>query len=201
MSSASDIDEHNWSAWSPQQLAQRLAGVGAPWCIAGGWALDLWHGLETRAHEDIEFTVLAEDLPLFRQALGAMEFYTAHDGALAPLPRHAVPPAHIAQIWCRDAEARCWRADMMIERGTPSTWIYKRDPAITCPRAEAVGRTPDGLAYLRPAIVLLFKAKHRRPKDEGDFARALPRMDRRERQRLKHWLAVAHPGHDWAAAL
>ncbi|MBS7546011.1 nucleotidyltransferase domain-containing protein [Ancylobacter oerskovii] len=201
MPPAPGCDENDWSAWSPRQLARRLAGVTAPWCIAGGWALDLWHGAQTRTHEDIEFTVLAEDLPAFRQALAGMEFHTAHAGVLAPLPGAMEPPAHVAQIWCRDVEAGCWRADMMIERGTPATWVYKRDPAITCARDEAVGRTPDGLPYLKPAIVLLFKARHRRPKDEADFASAVPRLSVEERRRLKAWLARAHPGHDWGAAL
>ncbi|MCB4770307.1 amino acid transporter [Ancylobacter sp. Lp-2] len=201
MSALAAIDEDSWSAWSPQQLAEHLADVAAPWCVAGGWALDLWLGMQTRDHEDIEFTVLAEDLPAFRHALGAMELYTAHAGVLSHLPGDAEPPAHVAQLWCRDVAAGCWRADMMIERGTPSRWVYKRDPSIHCPRAEAVDTTPTGIPYLKPAIVLLFKARHRRPKDEADFARAVPRLTAEERRRLKGWLAYAHPGHDWAGAL
>jgi hypothetical protein len=61
-----------WSPWHPRELAQRLEGMSKPWCIVGGWALDLWHGHETRAHEDIEFTVLRGDVgPVPAGAVGA----------------------------------------------------------------------------------------------------------------------------------
>ena len=47
-----------WSmAWTPDQAARALEGVSAPWAVAGGWALDLWHGMQTREHEDLEIAV------------------------------------------------------------------------------------------------------------------------------------------------
>ena len=41
---------------------------------------------------------------------------------------------------------------------------------------EAFGldRTDDGIPYVIPEVVLLFKAKARRAKDEADFQHALP---------------------------
>ena len=30
-----------WDAWTPAEVARRLAGVAAPWYIAGGWAIEL----------------------------------------------------------------------------------------------------------------------------------------------------------------
>jgi hypothetical protein len=39
-----------------------------------------------------------------------------------------------------------------------------------------VGRS-NGTPYLVPEIVLLFKAKHDRPKDNADFAEVLPLLD------------------------
>lgn len=80
------IDQDNWRPWTPSELAERLAGVSAPWCVVGGWALDLWRGRRTRRHDDIEFTILAGDLPVFRYALDGLALYTAHDGVVAPLP-------------------------------------------------------------------------------------------------------------------
>lgn len=58
-----------WCAWHPQELARRLSGIAWPWCVVGGWALDLWHGVETRAHDDLEFTILRADVDRFRAAL------------------------------------------------------------------------------------------------------------------------------------
>lgn len=194
-------DDDAWSAWHPDELGRRLRGVRRPWCIVGGWALDLWHGQETRAHEDLEFTVLREDLATFRAALEGMEFFTAGDGIVAPLTNDREPPADIFQIWALDRATRRWRVDMMIEPGTPTEWVYKRDARIRRPRAEMVAVTADGLPYLKPAAVLLFKAKHRRDKDEADFARALPGLTADERDWLRDSLAPLHPGHDWIATL
>ena len=150
---------------------------------------------------DLEFTVLREDVSAFRRQLAGMSFHSAGDGIVEPLPDGEHPPAAIWQIWCQDVIARCWRVDMMIEPGTPDVWVYKRDPAITRSRAEMVAMTDDGLPYLNPAAVLLFKAKHRRGKDETDFANALPKLAPAERKWLKASLATAHPGHEWLQGL
>lgn len=194
-------DEIPWTPWHPRDLAHRLRQVSAPWCVVGGWALDLWHGRETRAHEDLEFTVLPDDLPQFRDALGDLDIHTAHDGAVVPLPADARPAPEIAQFWCLDRPAGCWRVDMMLEPGTPEVWAYKRDPTLRVPRADMIARTADGIPYLVPAAVLLFKAKYCRVKDERDFALALPRLPEPERARLRDWLDRFHPGHPWRDAL
>ncbi|MBN9984313.1 hypothetical protein RWK44_33785 [Rhizobium sp. 25PS6] len=47
--------------------------------------------------------------------------------------------------------ARCWRIDMMVDRGTPDVWAYKRDHSIRMPRAAAVRRNEVGISYLAPA--------------------------------------------------
>ncbi|OWV83570.1 amino acid transporter [Rhizobium sp. R72] len=201
MHSQTPIDHGAWSAWHPAELASRLSGISRPWCIVGGWALDLWHGRQTREHEDLEFTVLRQDFGVFRDALKGMEFHTAGDGVVEHLPVNQEPPATISQIWCLDVEVRRWRVDMMIEPGTRETWIYRRDPAISRPRVEMVGTTAEGFPYLKPAIVLLFKAKYQRAKDEIDFERALPKLPASERLWLKTSLAASHPGHEWLKRL
>jgi hypothetical protein len=194
-------DQNAWTPWSPAELSQRLDGVSRPWCVVGGWALDLWHGSKTREHDDLEFTVLREDLSIFRRTLGDMEFYTVNDGTIEPLPADQHPAPEIFQIWCFDRPAGCWRADMMIEPGTNDTWVYKRNPEMTRPRIEMVSLTADGIPYLNASAVLLFKAKHRRPKDEDDFARAQPKLPPSERLWLRDCLDRLHPGHDWVRAL
>lgn len=201
MNSQTSLAHDAWSAWHPSELARRLSGIARPWCIAGGWALDLWHGRQTRDHEDLEFTVLRDDVAVFRTVLSGVDFYTAGDGIVEYLPVDEEPPAAIWQIWCQDTAARCWRVDMMIEPGMPDMWKYKRDPAVMRPRREMIGMTEDGLPYLKPAAVLLFKAKHKRGKDETDFANAVPKLERTERDWLKKCLATAHPGHEWLPML
>lgn len=61
--------------------------------------------------------------------------------------------------------------------------------------------TSDGIPYLMPEIVLLFKAKHDRPKDHADFEGTLPLLDDQQRTWLGAGLARVHPGHVWLERL
>ncbi|MGE1093297.1 nucleotidyltransferase domain-containing protein [Pseudomonas zeae] len=194
-------DQEQWQSWTPDELARRLSAVNRPWCVVGGWALDLWHGRQTRTHSDLEFTVLRADFACFRQALSDLDFYAVKDGTFQVLSAICLPAADIFQVWGYDRAAQAWRVDVMIEPGTPFTWVYKRDPSIVCSRADMVMRSTAGIPYLRPAAVLLFKAKHTRAKDRSDFAMALPRMSVQERVWLVRHLTLLHPKHDWLDAV
>lgn len=194
-------DQNHWKSWDPDTLFHRLRDVSKPWCVVGGWALDLWHEMKTREHEDLEFTILRQDLNVFRSALKDMEFYTVSDGVLERLAADREPNAEITQIWCFDRPANCWRVDMMIEPGTDENWVYKRNQQIIRPRSEMVALTAEGIPYLTPSAVLLFKAKYCRAKDEEDFAKAVPKLLPSERLWLKDCLARLHPDHAWADML
>ncbi|MGY5774777.1 nucleotidyltransferase domain-containing protein [Rhizobium sp. LEGMi135b] len=176
-------------------------GTNIHWYVVGGWALDLWHGRQTREHEDLEFAVLREDIARARSLLGELVFFSVVDGQIDYLPLSVPPAAHVAQLWGADPQQGCWRVDMMPERGTPATWIYKRDPSLAMARSDMIRKSVDGLPFLSPTAILLFKAKHRRDKDEKDFDLALPGLAASERADLRLWLERLHPDHDWIARL
>ncbi|WP_314386382.1 nucleotidyltransferase domain-containing protein [Pseudomonas brenneri] len=186
-----------WNSWTPAELDLRLKTVSRPWCVVGGWALDLWRGEKTREHDDIEFTMLRDDFPVFRHALGDLDMYTAKSGVLTFLPVGHVPGLDIQQVWCFDPVAQAWRVDMMIESGSPEVWVYKRDGSIRFPRAKMLYWSSDGIPYLRPAAILLFKAQHVRTKDEEDFHKTLPTLPDEEVAWLRQHLLKLHPGHHW----
>ncbi|MDR0242742.1 MAG: hypothetical protein LBJ65_14170 [Burkholderia sp.] len=194
-------DQDAWSAWQPAMLAQRLSDIHLPWCVVGGWAIDLWHGVQTREHDDLEFTILREDFSRFRLALDDLTFCTAHAGIVEELPENQDGTSEVMQFWGFDPAAECWRVDMMIEPGTREWWAYKRDPSFKRPRIEMVMRTADGIPYLNPSAVLLFKARDCRPKDQQDFDRTLPTLPASERRWLKDCMDVLHPGNEWGRVL
>ena len=169
--------------------------------MVGGWALDLWHGAQTRTHEDLEFAILREDFEAFRRALCDVDFYTARDGVLEVLPADRPPPDDVLQYWGFDRIAGRWRCDMMIEPGTTESWAYKRDTSYQRPRVEMMMRTVDGIPYLNPSAVLLFKARDRRPKDRRDFEKALPKLPTNERIWLRECIEALHPGNEWLSVL
>jgi hypothetical protein len=55
--------------------------------------------------------------------------------------------------------------------------------------------------HLAPQIVLLFKARHHRPKDLADFTGVPPRLNPARRAWLAAALARVHPGHPWISEL
>ncbi|MFZ1102222.1 MAG: amino acid transporter [Hyphomicrobiaceae bacterium] len=190
-----------WRPWSPPEAAEKLAGLSVPWCVAGGWALDLWRGRQTRPHEDLEIAILRSQFASVRGRLKGFECFTAGYGKVTPLPAGAHPPPGLHQVWILEEPARVWRMDILLEPGDADTWVCRRDETIRRPRSEMVAVSGDGIPYLRPEGVLLYKAKASRPKDEADFAACVPHMDGHARGWLKEALQRAHPGHQWLAAL
>jgi hypothetical protein len=189
-----------WAPWRPDEIARRLAGTPAHWAVVGGWAIDLFLGRGTRAHEDLEIAVPRAELALVRAALAGFAFHAVGDGEVRELaPAEETPPER-HQNWVLDPAANAWRVDVMLEPGDSVTWVWRRDETLRAPRTAMIA-TRDGVPYLRPEAVLLYKAKAVREKDEADFAAVLPAMDPSARAWLRAALARAHPRHAWLERL
>lgn len=193
----SPLDDDAWDAWLPDELGQRLREAIHPWYVAGGWALDLWQGEQTREHEDLEFVVLRKDVTYFRSLLQGLDFFTVKDGTVEYLPPSADVPGDVWQIWGGDMRQGRWRVDMMMEPGTPDLWIYKRDPTIQAARSDAVQMSRTGIPYLVPELVLLYKAMRCREKDQRDFDSSVKILSVAGRRQLRAWLTQLHPNHHW----
>ena len=105
------------------------------------------------------------------------------------------------QTWLREPATGRYRLDVFREPHDGDHWVCRRDASITMPYAELILRTADNIPYVIPEVVLLFKAKGLRPKDQADFLHALPLLDRSRRSRLSEWLSRVHPDHPWLQAL
>ena len=190
-----------WSgAWTPQQAALELAGIGASWCVVGGWAIDLFLRRRTRPHGDLEIAIPRQDLGAVRARLAGYRFHAVGNGEVRALQPGETPPAHTHQTWVLDEVAQLWRIDVMQEPGDRGTWVLRRDERIAAAR-ERMTALCDGIPYLRPEGVLLYKAKAQRPKDETDFSACLPHMNAEARDWLREALARVHPGHSWLPRL
>lgn len=187
-----------WQAWTPAEVAERLSGAPPCWYIAAGWALDLFVGGLGRVHSDLEIGVPRERFGEILNAFPGFEWDVVGDGCAWPFPEEA-DTRH--QTWLREPATGLYRLDVFREPYLGDRWICRRDASITLPNEELILRTADGIPYVIPEVVLLFKAKARRAKDEADFLRALPTMDRSRRSRLSGWLSRVHPGHPWLETL
>jgi Aminoglycoside-2''-adenylyltransferase len=180
-------------------MAERLAGVDLPWCVAAGWALDLFRGEQTRPHDDLEIAVPATGFDQVAVRFPDCDFFAPYGGQLIPATPAALEGTH--QTWALERSTGRWRFDVFREPHEGDVWICRRDESIRKPYSEIIRTTPDGIPYLLPEIVLLFKAKNTRDKDEADFRAAVGRLDRPARRWLDDALALVHPEHPWRAAL
>jgi len=192
--------EEAWSrAWSPSQAALALEGLAAPWAVAGGWALDLWLGGQSRDHEDLEIavpSVFFSEIQSRLERLG-LKLFDIVDGQAIALKPGETPRRGMHQTWVMDPNVDGWIMDIFREPGDAGTWVYRRAEELSARRVWATGRTHDGIPYVAPQIVLLFKARARRDKDEADFSMAAPRLPSDARGWLANALRAAHPGHSW----
>jgi Aminoglycoside-2''-adenylyltransferase len=190
-------DDAGWSAWRPEDAAARLARVDVPWYVAAGWAIDLFLGMERRDHEDLELGVPAPRFDEVAAALGELDFHVVTRGRAEPLAEAGDLMETAHQTWGLDRPANAWRVDLFREPSAGGEWVCRRDSAIRLPYAELIEHTSAGIPYARPEVVLLFKAKDARPKDESDLAAVLPHLGRERRRLLADWISLVHPGHFW----
>lgn len=194
------LDARWASCWTPAEVAQRLAGIGTPWFVAAGWALDLFRGRQTRAHGDVEIGIPAANFPEVRSRFPGYVFDAAGSGRIW---EDAAPQvlAAVHQTWLRDPDTGNYLLDVFREPHDGDTWICRRDERIRLPYRDIIHHTQDGIPYLAPELVLLFKAKHVRPKDQTDFDATVPHLTAAQRESLAGLLTRVHPGHPWLAEL
>lgn len=184
-----------WAGLTPTEVSTLLDGAPFRWWVAGGWAAEAAGGA-ARRHDDTDVAVLARDLEGARAWLAAFHLWEAHDGTLRPLlPGDALAPRR-DQLWVRRDADSPWVLDLALTPTDGDDWLFKRDHSLRLPLDE-IGHTVDGVPYLRPCIVFLYKARQQRPKDEADFASALPRLAAADRDWLAAALERVHPGHPW----
>jgi hypothetical protein len=177
-----------------------LTAVKSPWWIAGGWALDLFVGRQTRPHEDLDIGILRRDAPQVVASMAGWEFFAAKDRCLQRL-EHDAPGLEVNSLWGRPRGERVWGLELMLDEAEGDTWVFRRERSIRRPLDAATARTTDGLRHLAPEIQLLYKAKHARPKDDADFRCVAPRLDSSARTWLRDALARVDERHEWITAL
>jgi hypothetical protein len=172
------------------------------WWICGGWALDLFLGRETRRHDDLDVAVLRRDQPtLFRHLEGWDVRYATPQHTLEPWDGvHLEPPIH--GIWARRSNevSAPWTCEFLLNEHTDQDWIFRRNEGITRSLDE-VGAERDGVPFLRPEIVLLYKASEPSPKNEADFVAVRPHLSQTAARWLREALEVIESRHPWVPKL
>lgn len=189
-----------WRSLHPREAPQLLSPVRSSWWIAGGWALDLFVGAQTRKHDDLDIGILRRDVPQILESMSEWEFFEAKDGRLNRLGR-GVPALEVHSLWSRPRGQEAWVLELMLDESEGDAWVFRRERGIRRALDSAIARTAEGIPYLVPEIQLLYKANRLRPKDDADFQRVLPRLESRARTWLRDALTRLDVRHAWRPAL
>jgi hypothetical protein len=187
---------------TPSDAGALLSTLERPWWIAGGWAIDLFLGRETRAHADLDIAMLRGDEVALPDVLRDWQIDIAHDGAFIPWSGESPLVAPMHQFWTRRDREGPWDLEVLLEDHDGGRWLSRRDHRVTL-QLDAFGRRTDtGIPYVAPEIALFYKAKGWEiEKNAADFDVAAPALDDSARAWLRGALEIAHPQHPWIARL
>jgi GrpB-like predicted nucleotidyltransferase (UPF0157 family) len=153
-----------------------------PWFVAGGWAIDLFVGRNTRDHKDVDVAIFREDQFELRQHLPNWHWEKLWNEAVVPwregerleLPAHEV-----------HASSGGHRLEFLLNERQGDFWEYRRDRTVV--RSISHFQVDTGLPIFPPEVVLLYKSQSPSESDLADFRQAWPRLTSEPRQ----WLAEA----------
>ncbi len=89
-----------WEPLDVRAVAGLLSTAAVQWWIAGGWAIDLHLGRQTRPHGDIDVLGLRPDLHKIRSCIKGWDLHAADPpGILRPWRPGEVLPPRVHDVW------------------------------------------------------------------------------------------------------
>ncbi len=193
--------ERRWEQMSIAEARDRFAPSGIDWWIAGGHAIDLFLGWETRPHADLDVEMFRSDRAALFDIFEGWDLHVASEGRILPWVDPEDLDDSVFGVWIRPAPDAPWQLEVMLADGDRDEWRFRRDPSITMSWDKLIRTTMAGIPYCTPEVQLLYKSKQARPKDDVDFARCLHRMSVEQRSWLVDAVARTSPSHPWIGAL
>jgi hypothetical protein len=196
-------DLANWAPLSVDETTRLMSGLGAPWWIAGGWAIDLFLGRTTRDHADMDVAILRRDQEALASLLADWDVHIPADGVLTPWKAGDwLEGGARFQFWARATPVSPWSLEVLLEESKAQRWVYRRNGAVSLPLKRFGRVTGDGTPFVAPEVALLFKSNHLEvEKNRTDFDAVLPAMDEAAKAWLKAALRLTDPGNLWIARL
>ncbi|MFG1795221.1 nucleotidyltransferase domain-containing protein [Nocardia sp. NPDC049149] len=186
-----------WATVTPADVRSIVGDLTIPWWVSGGWALDAFTGSH-RDHGDVDISMFRTDLPALRAALGdRLHIWSAGPDGLRPVNDQFELADSADQVWLRTDAMSPWLVDVLLNPDKDGAWVNKRDRTMIAPLEQVTWQDTDGIRYLNPDLVLIFKAKLARPKDRADLERTWPALDNAQRTTVRDCVARLHPGHAW----
>ena len=169
-----------------------LSALTVPYWIAGGWAIDLAVGRVTRDHADVDIMLLERDEHALRTDLTQVDIQLiSRDGQPGPWPagrRLLAGPGPGPDRLVLHGRNLPLPAEVLLASAVGASWVYYRGArCISRPLAD-VTRRRDGIPFLAPEVVLLFKSRSKSDKDQRDVETAMPVLSAGQRSWLQDTL-------------
>lgn len=186
----------------PSAFAKEMRGFERPWWVVGGWAIEAATGYR-REHDDTDVSILACDVTAFVEFMaGRWHVWNNVGGVLHPLgDRWSTIEDPASQLWIRADAISPWIIDMPLTPDADGQWTHKFLPDHAAAVEDVTWSDAEGIRYLLPEIVLTYKARLQRPKDEPDFEATLPILGEPRRAWMRNALSILVPRHHWIERL
>jgi hypothetical protein len=198
------MDAHGpWAPLSVAEMQAAMAGFAAPWWIAGGWAVDLALGRQTRVHGDTDIAVLRRDQPALFRHLCGWDVQIVADKTFTPWREGDwLEGGERFQFWVRREAGAPWAFEILLEETDGEDWLYRRDPRIRLPLARFGAWDADGAPHVCLPVALLYKSNRlTEARNAADFEVSLAALDADARLWLTRALQAIDPAHPWIARL
>ena len=181
-------------------LKKVLNNFSKPWYIAGGWAIDLYLGRVTRIHKDIEIAIFRQDqkelydylndliLDKVIPGLYKRERWLRNEWLSLPIHEiHATSPS----------KEKSNNFEILLNESDHRYWYFRRNQQVKRLLYKIGKIGYQGIPYLSPEVVLLYKAKEPTPSDLSDFLQTADLLTIEERTWLGKAIADCYQSHPW----
>jgi len=185
----------------PLQVLTIMRDFKPSWFVAGGWAIDLFLEKETRLHQDIEIAIFRKDQTALHDYFDGWLLQEVVNGELVVWHWDEWLTLPIHEVHCYNETAQPPQIEILLNESNETEWLYRRNEKIRRSVVKIQLESNTGVKFLCPEIVLLYKSKNPRAKDERDFQAVVKRLDAERKEWLKDAIKVSNSEHHWLQSL
>ena len=210
-----------------KSASQVMGNMNAKWCFAGGWAIDLFLGKESRPHKDLDIVVFKNEINeviSYMKSKGWRIETPTRQGFL-PVTEENVSELEMDNMWCmneaypldylkvdeqgscnfyqyeREVQEEFDFLEVLLNSTEDGYFIYEQNPSVRLEMSRAIFEN-NGLPYLAPEIVLLYKSKYLSEDNQADFDLVTAKLNSEQIKWLKEALTNEYGSdHPWAMEL
>jgi hypothetical protein len=174
-----------------------MKNFDARWFFVGGWAIDLFLGTQTRAHSDVEIGIFRANQQALRTYLKDYEFNQVSEGVLIPWLESERLKLPVHEVYVQSIDNPANKLEVLFQEEIDGFWAFRRNMTVRVPVKDILLFTKDGIPFLSPEIILLYKTKNTRAKDQLDFTAVYDKLSSEQKCWLSSAIKGCQPEHEW----